>query len=146
MNASTANAELLSAMSEYAFGLRQGTVSLQSASDTPLNPLADPAAALRAARAPPALRFCLLEDIWCTVKLQANGFQLASADADADVDAAGTKAAMAAIQPHVQTTFESMDALLNTISPLYRDRFQSRLADRLASLAAARDADSDDNT
>ncbi|KAJ3262471.1 hypothetical protein HK104_006739, partial [Borealophlyctis nickersoniae] len=50
-----------------------------------------------------------------------------------------------AVQEYVNKPFESMDALLNTTSPLYRDRFQKKLFDRLAELAADRSEQGEDD-
>ncbi|KAH6570217.1 hypothetical protein BASA50_011328 [Batrachochytrium salamandrivorans] len=92
---------------------------------------------------PLIIKLCLLEGVWCTVQLVASGFKLDSAEPiSPPISSVSELGLSRPVQPpgqtiyeqvgkHVAMIFESMDSLLNTISPKYRDCFHEHLSRRL---------------
>ncbi|KAJ3219035.1 hypothetical protein HDU67_003025 [Dinochytrium kinnereticum] len=64
---------------------------------------------------------------------------------EADAQTAGTESYLTRfneIKSHINIPFESMDSLLNCVSPGYRDNFQERLCRKLADIAKAQEESS----
>ncbi|KAL2915515.1 hypothetical protein HK105_204917 [Polyrhizophydium stewartii] len=89
----------------------------------------DPTSRTEAAKL--ALKLCLLEGIWCIVRPTDTGFQLLSIEPAAHCDTN----TLASSKRYCGAVFESMDALLNSLSPRYRDKFHARLFRRLQLIA-----------
>ncbi|TPX68713.1 hypothetical protein SpCBS45565_g02965 [Spizellomyces sp. 'palustris'] len=113
--------ELLNALKEYDDKVCSGSISLIESHD----------AASSAQR--PHLQLCILEGVWLVISLSDCGFTIISAHlATEAIETARTT--LSKVLEFANAWFESMDALLSTVSPLYRGRFHQSLFDRLTAL------------
>ncbi|TPX47413.1 hypothetical protein SeMB42_g02383 [Synchytrium endobioticum] len=76
----------------------------------------------------PSLRVTTLEDLVLTVQANDSGFLISDVEAS---DASWTR--------YKFQIYESMDSLLNDLSPAYRNKFHERIASRLQMLANQED-------
>ncbi|KAI9102056.1 hypothetical protein DFS34DRAFT_647838 [Phlyctochytrium arcticum] len=126
MREEAASAELISALQEFAGRVRPGSLS---------------AVATPASSQGQGLKLCLLEGVWLQIQLTDQGFVIVHASNESEEDAS--------IPPivghHMQagTAFESLAALLDTISPLSRDRMAEDLYAKLLAVENHSDDEQD---
>ncbi|OBZ88151.1 hypothetical protein A0J61_03797 [Choanephora cucurbitarum] len=78
------------------------------------------------------LDLTLLEGVMVIVEVTDQGYKVTSCSPLSHVDSALSTAQT--VQAHLETPFESMESLLMTISPLFRERFQQELYSKLQSV------------
>ncbi|KAG0744997.1 hypothetical protein G6F23_004752 [Rhizopus arrhizus] len=78
------------------------------------------------------LDLTLLEGVMIVVEVTDQGYRVTSCSPLCNVDPALSTAHN--IQNHLEKPFESMENLLMTISPIFRERFQQALFDKLQSV------------
>ena len=119
MNFRSSTQELLDGLQEYKHGLNSLCV-LENTDSTSRNSI--------------GLSISLLEGIDCKIELVPSGFKLCNAE-ERD---SGVKNTQQALDIHkcVGTVYESMDSLLNSISPMYRRSFSNQLSNKLLALAS----------
>ncbi|KAF7731384.1 hypothetical protein EC973_000192 [Apophysomyces ossiformis] len=88
------------------------------------------------------LDLTLLEGVIVVVELSDGGYKVASCSPLCNIDIALSTAQ--ALQPHMNVQFESMENLLMTISPMFRERFQQTLFERLQSVQSLQTLQDDD--
>ncbi|KAI8809582.1 hypothetical protein BJ742DRAFT_771057 [Cladochytrium replicatum] len=118
------HAELQDGLSEYAFGVREGSISILKPSES---------------SGFHAVKMCLHEGIWITIYLETSGFTLHSCES-AQGETTDT-AALTTAEANLGRTFESIDALLNVLSPKYRKRFHEKLFAKLAEISQGENDD-----
>ncbi|KAI9204894.1 uncharacterized protein BJ171DRAFT_503968 [Polychytrium aggregatum] len=112
--------ELAQALDEYSFGLRMPPTVWRP------SPTAEPAL--------PRISLALLEGVDLVVSVSNAGFTIIQVDPASAEDHSLAEARPFNADPYLLKTFESLDALLNEASPLFRGRFQQRLFARLAEI------------
>ncbi|KAI9259220.1 hypothetical protein EDC94DRAFT_660674 [Helicostylum pulchrum] len=78
------------------------------------------------------LDLTLLEGVMIVLEVTDQGYKVTSCSPLCNVDPALSTAQI--VQAHIEAPFESMENLLMTISPMFRDRFQQALYDKLQSV------------
>ncbi|CAO3627272.1 unnamed protein product [Mucor hiemalis] len=78
------------------------------------------------------LDLTLLEGVMIVLEVTDQGYKVTSCSPLCNVDPALSTAQT--VQAHLEAPFESMENLLMTISPMFRDRFQQALFDKLQSV------------
>ncbi|KAJ3093219.1 hypothetical protein HK102_000020 [Quaeritorhiza haematococci] len=119
--------ELRNLVQEYAYGVRSVKLILPDTTST--TPVSDGASVKTTPTrtdnlSVPEFELVLLEGSSLIVRLTDAGFVIVSSKITPQEGDA----------THLFRPFESMDALLNTVSPMFRDRFHQHLAEKLSSL------------
>ncbi|KAI8991435.1 hypothetical protein BDF20DRAFT_909217 [Mycotypha africana] len=78
------------------------------------------------------LDLTLLEGVMIVLEVTDQGYKVTSCSPLCNMDPALSTAQL--VQAHLETPFESMENLLMTISPMFRDRFQQELYNKLQSV------------
>ncbi|KAJ3180399.1 hypothetical protein HDU85_004105 [Gaertneriomyces sp. JEL0708] len=77
----------------------------------------------------PDVRLCILEQVWLVIRLGGDGYRIIHVE-----PADGSEKAEEIRREFLNIRFEQMDMLLDTVSPLYREKFGRRLYKRLEAL------------
>ncbi|KAI9009894.1 hypothetical protein BC832DRAFT_591213 [Gaertneriomyces semiglobifer] len=114
MNQTIAHQQLMETLREFDPYIVPGSISLV---DNPDND------------GKPDIRLSILEQVWLLIRLEGDGYRIIHVE-----PADGSGKAEEIRRDFLGTRFEQMDMLLDTVSPLYREKFGRRLYKRLEAL------------